>query len=100
MKNRLRPVLTIATIIFIAAIIIYPKIKDMNLKGGKGKPAQGQGMMRSSQQTLNVSGLVVQPSTITEYVNSTGTLMPDEEVELLLKLREKLCRYSSKREPM
>jgi len=94
MKKLLKPLLTVVSIIFILSIILYPKIKDfISLKKVNG-PVQAVGGgatgSRRAQQILNVSGLIIKPSVITEYVNTTGTLMPDEEVELCFETSGKI----------
>ena len=103
MKNLLRPIITLLTVLLIAAIIVYPKVKDRLFAknsasaqapgmgrpgGGTGGPsAGGPGGMRSAQ-VLNVSGLIIAPSVISEFINSTGSLLPDEEVELSFETSE------------
>jgi membrane fusion protein (multidrug efflux system) len=98
MKNLLRPVITVLTILIIAGIIIYPKVKD-KLRSGSGTPdgapaSMGGGKMPGGgmrgQQILNVSALILQPTVITEFINSTGSLMPDEEVELSFETSGKI----------
>ncbi len=39
---------------------------------------------------LNVSGLIIAPSIISEFINSTGSLLPDEEVELSFETSGKI----------
>lgn len=105
MKNLLRPIITLLTVLLIAAIIVYPKVKDRLFAknsasaqapgmgrpgGGTGGPsAGGPGGMRSAQ-VLNVSGLIIAPSVISEFINSTGSLLPDEEVELSFETSGKI----------
>ncbi|HUS86887.1 MAG TPA: efflux RND transporter periplasmic adaptor subunit [Bacteroidales bacterium] len=60
---------------------------DGSTQGISGGDGEG---MRRTQQLLNVSGFIIRPSVITEYVNTTGTLMPDEEVELSFETSGKI----------
>lgn len=77
------------TVIIILAIILYPKYGDYLF--GNDNAAQGpQGGQGSSRQILNVSGLIIKPQVIIEKRNSTGTLMPDEEVDLAFETSGKL----------
>jgi membrane fusion protein, multidrug efflux system len=52
-------------------------------------PQPGAGM-RTAQQRLNVKGLIITPSSIKEMITSTGTLMPDEEVDLAFETSGKI----------
>lgn len=101
MKNLLRPILTTLSLLIIAGIIVYPKVKDKIFRKesapamqapGRG-PATGVGSsgggMRGGQ-VLNVVGMVITPSVVTEFINSTGTLLPDEEVELSFETSGKI----------
>jgi membrane fusion protein, multidrug efflux system len=101
MKNSLRPALTAIIVLIIAGVIIFPKVKDRWFKKepattqapGRGPTASGipsaGGGMRGGQ-ILNVSGLIITPSVIKEFINSTGTLLPDEEVELSFETSGKI----------
>lgn len=111
MKKLLRPIITLITVIIIAFIVIYPKVKDKLFvkkepvasvaagrsgPGGAGGPvggtpgaAGGGGGMRGGQ-VLNVSAVIIAPSTVTETINSTGSLIPDEEVELSFETSGKI----------
>ena len=98
MKNLLRPLLTAFSLLLITGIIIYPKVKDKIFRkdepasmqaAGRGPTPGGGGGMRGGQ-ILNVTGMVITPSVVTEYINSTGTLLPDEEVELSFETSGKI----------
>ena len=105
MKNLLRPIITLLTVLLIAAIIVYPKVKDKlftknaasSQSPGMGRPGSGAGGPSSGgsggmrgAQVLNVSGLIIAPSVISEFINSTGSLLPDEEVELSFETSGKI----------
>lgn len=102
MKKLLRPLLTIVIILIVAALIILPKFSDrlFNRQGppqvqSSGRPgsaggtAQPGGGMRGGQM-LNVSAMIISPSIIREMINSTGSLIPDEEVELSFETSGKI----------
>lgn len=98
MKNLLRPLLTALSLLLVAGIIIYPKVKDKLFRkegpasmqsAGQGAGPGGGGGMRGGQ-VLNVSAMIITPSVVTEFINSTGTLMPDEEVELSFETSGKI----------
>ncbi len=72
---------TIIIILMIAGMIFYPKLKPLfkseETKGMQGRPGGGRG-----QQILLASGYVIVPTQMSELVYSTGSLLPDEEVDL------------------
>jgi membrane fusion protein (multidrug efflux system) len=89
MNKRLRTTILILLAVVIAVIILFPKVKPLfasasNGPGGGG-PGQGQG-----RQILNATGYLVQPLRMSDLYNSTGTLRPDEEVELAFETSGKI----------
>ncbi len=101
MNKRLRIIITILLILVIAVIIAYPKVMPLLVSkktsppaAGKGAPAgQGGGMMQS-RQLLNVSGFLIQPTQMSEIINSIATLRPDEEVELSFETSGKIVKIN------
>ncbi|MBK7713789.1 MAG: efflux RND transporter periplasmic adaptor subunit [Bacteroidales bacterium] len=89
MKSRFNLVSTILLLIVITAIIAYPKLKPLiaSLSGSKNK---GGMLMGTGQQVLNVSGYLIKPEKFSEIVKSTGTLRPDEEVDLSFEASGKI----------
>lgn len=82
-KKSIRTV-TIILIVIVLGIIFYPKIKPLiNSKSvpetGSSRGPQG---MRGGGQLLLASGYVIVPTQMNELIYSTGSLIPDEEVEL------------------
>lgn len=76
--------MTINLILVVLGIILFPKIKDMTGSEsgpGTGTPAGARGM-RGSGQPLLATGYLISPVQMNELIYSTGTLVPDEEVEL------------------
>jgi membrane fusion protein (multidrug efflux system) len=96
MKNRIRIILTILIIALLAGMIAYPKIKPLfSGKGGEGGPGSGapggMGMMiGGGQPTLNVTGYILKPVHLIELKKSSGTLLPDEEVDLSFETSGKI----------
>lgn len=85
-KNRRLFRLSINLIIVITLlwIVLYPKI---NWRPGQGKDASAgspstTGRMHGGGQTLLASGYQIVPAQMNELIYSTGSLIPDEEVEL------------------
>ena len=94
MKKRNRLIITILLIVVAVVIILYPKIKpllDSKSKGpGSGQiEGRGPGSMQA-RQVLNVSGFLIQPQQLSDLYISTGTLKPDETVELAFETSGKI----------
>ncbi|NMC41091.1 MAG: efflux RND transporter periplasmic adaptor subunit [Bacteroidales bacterium] len=89
MKNGLRNTLIIIILILIAGFIFYPKLKPV-IKSLFSKNKQSAAPMRQMQQRLLASGYVIVPAKMSEIVNSTGTLRPDEEVDLSFETSGKI----------
>ncbi len=91
-KNRL--IITILLAIVVAVIVLYPKIKPMfsSKSGGPGGPGMtgGGGPGGAGRQVLNVSGYLIQPQQLSDLYVSTGTLKPDETVELAFETSGKI----------
>ena len=81
MNKKLRLTISILVIIFIALVLFYPKYKPLLAKKIKGQSNQ-QAPIREAQQKLNAAGFTIAPTHLSELINSTGTLKPDEEVDL------------------
>lgn len=84
-KKMIRVSITVVLIIIMAGIIFYPKYKHL-LKPAEqnGPPGAGQGGMRGGMggQATLASGFVIVPTPMSELIYSTGSLLPDEEVEM------------------
>ena len=95
MNRRLRTIITILLILVLSGIIFYPKIrplftaKSRNSWPVSGSGGPGAGRMQD-RQLLNVNGFLIQPAEMSELINSTGTLRPDEEVELSFETSGKI----------
>jgi membrane fusion protein, multidrug efflux system len=89
MNKKLRTTITIIIIAFLAGIIFYPKYKPLLAKKMKGTGIQ-QEPLRQVQQRLNAAGYLITPTSLSEFVNSSGTLKPDEEVDLAFETSGKI----------
>lgn len=98
MKKRNRIIITISLIVVAVIIILWPKVKPLlatKSKGpgssaqttgrGPGGPGGGQG-----RQILNVSGFIITPTILNDLYDVTGTLKPDEQVELAFETSGKV----------
>lgn len=95
MKSKFRLISTLFLIILLLLTILWPKIKP--LLGSRKQDAfgnRGSGMMGQGRQILNVSGFVINPSQMSELINNTGTLRPDEEVELSFETSGKIVEIN------
>jgi membrane fusion protein, multidrug efflux system len=88
MKNKFQFISTILIIIAIVAIIAYPKAKPY-LKS-KSAGAGGAAGSSPARQILNVSGYLIKPEHFSDLVKSSGTLRPDEEVDLAFETSGKI----------
>jgi membrane fusion protein (multidrug efflux system) len=89
MNKKLRITITSLLIIFLAGIVFYPKYKPLLAKRIKGKGIT-QEPLRQSQPKLNAAGFIIVPTKMSELINSTGTLKPDEEVDLSFETSGKI----------
>ena len=97
MNKRLKLIITILLIVVVAGMIFYPKIKPLfaSAQAGPGGPGSGPAPGRmEGRQLLNVSGFLIQPSMLSDLYNSTGTLLPDEVVELSFETSGKIVRIN------
>jgi len=88
-KEKFRIILIVLIIVFLAIIIFYPKIKPLFTGEAKGNPGMqfggGGGM-----QALLASGYLIKPVQMNEMKAITGTIIPDEEVDLSFETSGKI----------
>jgi membrane fusion protein (multidrug efflux system) len=89
MNKRLKITITFLLIFFLAGIVFYPKYKSLLTKNIKGKGIN-QAPIRQAQQKLNAIGFVIGPTDMSDLINQTGTLRPDEEVDLSFETSGKI----------
>ncbi len=95
MNKKFRVILTVLIILVFVIMIFYPKIKPLFSKKDAGGPSPSGQMMRGpgaggGQQVLNVSGFLIAPTQMNEVIKSSGTVLPDEEVELSFETSGKI----------
>lgn len=95
-KHKFRVVLTVLIILLVVGWIAYPKVKPLFKASGSDNGAgPGQGSGRGGAgRSLNVIGMVIKPQRLSEVINSSGTLMPDEEVDLSFEASGKIVRIN------
>jgi len=83
-KKIFRASITIVLIIAVLGIILYPKFKPILTPdpGPNSGSAARPGRIGGSDQSLLASGYVIVPTSMNELIYSTGSLIPDEQVEL------------------
>lgn len=92
MKDNMRLITTLLLILVLAAIIFYPKIRPMF---GGGESTNGSYTASGfHQRSLNVEAMVIVPEHLIEYINSSGTLLPDEEVDLSFETSGKIVKIN------
>ena len=89
MNKKLRVTITSLLIIFFTGIVFYPKYKPFLIKKMKGKGIV-QEPLRQGQLKLNAVGYIIVPTKMSELINSTGTLQPDEQVDLSFETSGKI----------
>ena len=94
MNKTFRITTTILIILLLVVMIFYPKVKPLFQSSSQGGPAGGAQMMggpgSGQQQVLNVSGYLIAPAQMNEMIKSSGTILPDEEVELSFETSGKI----------
>lgn len=88
-KKLFRIFLSVITLIVIIGIVLYPKLKHTFLPGSGTEATAGM-KMQGGGQPLFASGYVVVPVQMNELIYSTGSLIPDEEVELAFETSGKV----------
>lgn len=73
-------------VIFLIFIIFYPKIKHLLSGSNENSNKSNNG----GSQTLNVDAMVIKPQILVEQINSSGTLLPDEQVDLSFETSGKI----------
>jgi membrane fusion protein, multidrug efflux system len=90
MNKKLRIPITILIVIFFSGVILYPKYKPFLAKKIKRQNNIQDPIIKQGQQKLNAVGYIIVPTHMSELINSTGTLRPDEEVDLAFETSGKI----------
>ncbi|MGD9991715.1 MAG: efflux RND transporter periplasmic adaptor subunit [Salinivirgaceae bacterium] len=88
-KNLFRIVINSILILVLLGIIFYPKMKPMF----GSKDGESPGFRRNNpteRKALLASGYLIKPTNMSELIYSTGSLIPDEEVELSFETSGKI----------
>lgn len=86
MNKKIRPYFYALLVLIISGIIFYPKL-DFLFRGEADDPGA---LPTNGRKALNVDAVVVQPERLVEIINSSGTLIPDEEVDLSFETSGKI----------
>jgi len=73
---------TIAIVILISGMIAYPHLKNHYLASQDAANVPSATVYSPNRQMLNINAEVVKPQSLTDRIVSTGSLIPDEEVDL------------------
>lgn len=84
MNRKIKSILWTLIIIIIIGLIAFPKIKDYSAK--KNNKA-----MAGSRQAVAVKTKVINPTLLKEIIKSSGTIIPDEEVDLTFETAGKIA---------
>ncbi len=90
MNKKNRFYLYVLVALFLALIIFFPKISPLIWGSGEDVPE----VLPSGPRALNVDALVIVPGRLVEQINSSGTLIPDEEVDLAFETSGKLVNLN------
>ncbi len=86
MNKKARFFVNLAILTLLIGIIAYPKVKPFLFGESSSAPA----FQPQQRSALQVSGYVLSPMPVREMVRSTGTLLPDEEVDLAFETSGKV----------
>jgi membrane fusion protein (multidrug efflux system) len=99
MNKRFRIITTSLLIILLTLIIFWRKIEPLfgsknqdTVAGVGGGGLRGPG--GAARQLLNVEGFVINATQMSELISNTGTLKPDEEVELSFETSGKIVEIN------
>ncbi|MFO7922705.1 MAG: efflux RND transporter periplasmic adaptor subunit [Bacteroidales bacterium] len=80
-RKKVRLSIIVFLTIVLVGIIAYPKFRPI-FAGTSNAPGSGSPAQQSGPQALNVQGMILTPRYLSEMINSTGTLLSDEETDL------------------
>lgn len=92
-KKLIRFSVTGAILLLVGWLVVYPKVKhrfQSSSEGDSQKAQRGAMQGRGGGQPLFASGYVLVPTQMNELIYSTGTLIPDEEVDLAFETAGKV----------
>ncbi|MBS4013259.1 MAG: efflux RND transporter periplasmic adaptor subunit [Bacteroidetes bacterium] len=86
MKKKYRPIYITLILIAIAGVIFLPKLLSYFGSSNEDKGA----LPASGPRALHVDALVIKTQRLVEVINSSGTIMPDEQVDLSFETSGKI----------
>jgi membrane fusion protein, multidrug efflux system len=86
MHKKIRPYIVFSIVLVVVGIILFPKLKPLI---SNTESPTGLGSARGPQ-ILNVDALIMSPRNLVEQINSSGTLIPDEQVDLSFETSGKI----------
>jgi membrane fusion protein, multidrug efflux system len=89
-KKSFRTSIIVILILVLLGIIFYPKLKPWLNSGSKNSVPTTTQTSRGGGQPLFASGYIIVPRQMNEMIYSTGSLIPDEEVELAFETSGKV----------
>lgn len=91
-KRIIRAIMITALTVVVLGIILYPKFNHLFRSGGGAEAAAASGPrgMRGGGQPLLATGYLISPAEMNELIYSTGSLVPDEEVDLAFETSGKV----------
>lgn len=87
MKNQIRILTTIIMVFLMLVVIFYPKLRPLFQRHA---PTNDFGLQAFQARPLNVDALLIQPEHMVEFIHTSGTLLPDEEVDLSFETSGKI----------
>ncbi|HPR56869.1 MAG TPA: efflux RND transporter periplasmic adaptor subunit [Bacteroidales bacterium] len=81
-KKLIRTIITLILVFVVLVLIFYPKLKPLFQSGEVPQGSAFAGAMGGGGQPLFASGYIISPTQMNELIYTTGSLIPDEEVEL------------------
>jgi membrane fusion protein (multidrug efflux system) len=75
---------------FLAGMAFYPMIKKKVKKEEDTPAAARPGLFGSQAKPLNINAKVIRSESLTDYIQVTGSLIPDEEVDLTFETTGKV----------
>ncbi|MDR4987994.1 MAG: efflux RND transporter periplasmic adaptor subunit [Bacteroidales bacterium] len=86
MKKNARFIVNVTLLLLLIGIIAYPKIRPI-FQGGS---FEEQSFQPRQRPPLSVSAYIIAPASLREEIRTTGSLLPDEEVDLAFETSGKV----------
>lgn len=90
MTKKVKWGITAAILLMIAGMIAYPKLKHQFKTSGQGETAAAAPGTSTRKQILTINAEVLNYQSLTDKIMSTGSTLPDEEVDLAFESSGKI----------